>query len=61
MPCTEKRAWLLLKRRRARMHRVVPFVIRLVDHTRTGCMLQPVRVKLDPGQQDHQRCSGTRI
>ncbi|MDN7182375.1 RRXRR domain-containing protein, partial [Caballeronia sp. SEWSISQ10-4 2] len=31
MPCTEKRARLLLERGRARVHRVVPFVIRLTD------------------------------
>jgi hypothetical protein len=29
MPCTEKRAKLLLARGRARVHRVSPFVIRL--------------------------------
>ena len=31
MPCTEKRARLLLARGRARVHRLVPMVIRLVD------------------------------
>jgi hypothetical protein len=31
MPCTEKRARLLLECARARVHRVVPFVIRLTD------------------------------
>jgi len=33
MPCTEKRARLMLERRRARVHRMVPFTIRLVDRT----------------------------
>lgn len=51
MPCTEKRARLLLQRGRARVHRAVPFVIRLVDRTRADSDLQPVRVKLDPGSK----------
>lgn len=51
MPCSEKRARLLLHRGRARVHRVVPFVIRLVDRTRSDSALQPVRVKLDPGSK----------
>lgn len=51
MPCTEKRAKLLLARSRARVHRVVPFVIRLVDRKVANSALQPVRVKLDPGSK----------
>ncbi|WP_300054788.1 RNA-guided endonuclease IscB [Malikia sp.] len=51
MPCTEKRARLLLERGRARVHRLVPFVIRLVDRQVTDCALQPLRVKLDPGSK----------
>ncbi len=51
MPCTEKRARLLLKRGRARVHRVVPFVIRLVDRTQANSDFQPVRVKIDPGSK----------
>jgi 5-methylcytosine-specific restriction endonuclease McrA len=51
MPCSEKRARLLLERRRARVHRVVPFVIRLVDREQSTGALQPVRVKLDPGSK----------
>ena len=31
MPCTEKRARLLLSRALARVHKLVPFVIRLRD------------------------------
>ena len=31
MPCTEKRARLLLERGRVRVHRVMPFVIRLIE------------------------------
>ena len=51
MPCSEKRARLLLERGRARVHRVVPMVIRLVDRQVADCTLQPVRVKLDPGSK----------
>jgi 5-methylcytosine-specific restriction endonuclease McrA len=51
MPCTEKRARLLLVRGRARVHRVVPFVIRLVDRTAASCQFQPLRIKLDPGSK----------
>jgi 5-methylcytosine-specific restriction endonuclease McrA len=51
MPCSEKRARLLLERGRARVHRVVPFVIRLVDRTQADCALQALRLKLDPGSK----------
>jgi len=51
MPCTEKRARLLLERGRARVHRVVPFVIRLVDRRADSCQFQPLRVTIDPGSK----------
>ncbi len=51
MPCSEKRARLLLTRGRARVHRVVPFVIRLVDRERANCTVQPLRVKLTAGSK----------
>jgi 5-methylcytosine-specific restriction endonuclease McrA len=51
MPCSEKRARLLLKRGRARVHRLVPFTIRIVDRSVEDCALQPVRLKLDPGSK----------
>jgi 5-methylcytosine-specific restriction endonuclease McrA len=51
MPCTEKRARLLLERGRARVHRVLPFVIRLTDRTADSCAFQPLRLKLDPGSK----------
>ena len=51
MPCSEKRARLLLERGRARVHRVVPFVIRLVDREQASCERQPVHIKLDPGSK----------
>ncbi|AEK58647.1 HNH endonuclease domain protein [Acidithiobacillus caldus SM-1] len=49
MPCSEKRARLLLERGRARVHRMVPFTIRLVDRLQKDSVLQPMRLKLDPG------------
>ena len=51
MPCTEKRAKLLLARGRARVHRLVPFVIRLIDRRAVSCALQPLRIKLNPGSK----------
>ena len=47
MPCSEKRARLLLERGRARVHRLVPFTIRLIEES----VVQPVRLKLDPGSK----------
>jgi 5-methylcytosine-specific restriction endonuclease McrA len=51
MPCTEKRARLLLARGRARVHRLVPMVIRLTDRQIASCDLQPLRLKFDPGSK----------
>lgn len=51
MPCTEKRARLLLERGRARVHKVVPFTIRIVDRQIKDCEFQALRVKIDPGSQ----------
>ena len=51
MPCTEKRARLLLERGRARVHRLMPFAIRLVDRKAQECSFQPLRIKLDPGSK----------
>ncbi|MDD2610413.1 MAG: RRXRR domain-containing protein [Giesbergeria sp.] len=51
MPCTEKRARLLLARGRARVHRIVPMVIRLTDRQIASCDLQPLHLKLDPGSK----------
>ena len=49
MPCTERRARLLLSRGRAVVHRRTPLVIRLKDrHVENSCV-QPVALKLDPG------------
>ena len=51
MPCSEKRARKLLAAGRARVHRVMPFVIRLVDRRLQDSALQPLRVKIDPGSK----------
>ena len=51
MPCTEKRARLLLDRGRARVHRLVPMVIRLIDRQADDCDFQPLRLKIDPGSK----------
>ncbi len=51
MPCSEKRARLMLSRGRARVHQMIPFTIRLVDRLLEDSELQPVRLKLDPGSK----------
>ena len=49
MPCSEKRARILLGAGRAVVHRSRPFVIRLKDRLRAQSVVQPVALKLDPG------------
>jgi 5-methylcytosine-specific restriction endonuclease McrA len=49
MPCSEKRARLLLEHGRAVVVKRYPFTIRLRD--RVGGNTQPVKVKLDPGSK----------
>jgi 5-methylcytosine-specific restriction endonuclease McrA len=51
MPCSEKRARKLLESGRARVHRLKPFTIRLVDRMQKDSALQSVRIKIDPGSQ----------
>ena len=51
MPCSEKRARLMLERGRARVARRFPFTIRLVDRLVADSEAQPVRIKLDPGSK----------
>lgn len=51
MPCSEKRARLMLERGRARVHRMAPFTIRLVDRRIEDSAVQPVCLKLDPGSK----------
>lgn len=49
MPCTPKRARLLLDSRRARVHRLFPFAIRLTDRLAADSVFQSLDLKLDPG------------
>src|SRR4051812_45647052 len=49
MPCTERRARLLLARKRAVVVRLYPFTIRLKD--RVDGDLQPIRLSVDPGSK----------
>lgn len=51
MPCSEKRARLLLERGRARIHKMVPFTIRLIDREVADCDLQELSIKIDPGSK----------
>jgi len=51
MPCSEKRARKLLDSGRARVHRLIPFSIRIVDLEAADCVLQPVKIKIDPGSK----------
>lgn len=51
MPCSEKRARVLLQRGRARVHRMVPFTIRLVDRLQEDSMLQDVKTSIAPGSK----------
>jgi len=51
MPCSEKRARLLLERGRACVHHMVPFVIRLTDRCAESCAFQMLRIKFDPGSK----------
>ncbi len=51
MPCSERRARLLLHRKRAVVHRMVPLTIRLKDRRREDSQVQGVALKLDPGSR----------
>ena len=51
MPCSEKRARLLLERGRARVHKMLPFTIRVVDRLAEDSEFQALRIKLDPGSK----------
>lgn len=51
MPCSEKRARKLLQVKRARIVRIYPFTLRIVDRTVADSTLQPLTVKLDPGSK----------
>jgi len=49
MPCSERKARLLLSRKRAVVHRQMPFTIRLKDRLREESAVQTLVLKLDPG------------
>ena len=51
MPCRPARARRLLKSGRARVVKLFPFTIRLVDRLLEDSFAQPVLVKLDPGSR----------
>jgi 5-methylcytosine-specific restriction endonuclease McrA len=51
MPTTPRRARLLLARKRAVVHRLQPFTIRLKDRRVQESVLQPVVLKIDPGSR----------
>lgn len=56
MPCTGKRARLLLERKRARVFRMEPFTIQLLDRLQEDCELQDITVKIDPGSKTTGLC-----
>lgn len=51
MPCSEKRARLLLERRRAVVKRIRPFVIQMTDRNRSNSSIQDLEIKIDPGSK----------
>ena len=51
MPCTEKRARLLLERNRARIHRLYPMVIRVRNRLAQNCSFQDLNLKLNSGSK----------
>lgn len=56
MPCSEARARKLLAAGRARVHRLYPFAVRLVDRRVETSTLQPMRLSLDPGSKTTGLC-----
>lgn len=51
MPCSERRARILLSKTRAVVHKISPFTIRLKDRKKEDSVLQELRLKLDPGSK----------
>ncbi len=51
MPCSEKRARTLLANGRARVHRLYPFTIRLINRKAEDSAFQPITIKIDPGSK----------
>lgn len=57
MPCHPSRARELLCKGRARVHKLYPFTIRLVDRTVAQSEVDGVQVKIDPGS----KCTGIAV
>jgi 5-methylcytosine-specific restriction endonuclease McrA len=51
MPTTQKRARQLLEKGRARIHKIAPFTIRIVDIDARNYNLPPLLIKIDPGSK----------
>lgn len=51
MPCSEKRARKLIQAKRAKVHKMIPFTIRLLDVKQANIQLQPIHFKTDPGSK----------
>jgi 5-methylcytosine-specific restriction endonuclease McrA len=51
MPCHPARAKKLLRKGRARVHKMVPFTIRLIDRSVQDSVVQPVLLLVDPGSK----------
>ena len=51
MPFSEKRARKLLESGRARVHRMYPFCIRLIDRRVENSVLQALRLSIGPGSK----------
>ncbi len=52
MPCSERKARKLLEKGRAKIHRTIPFVIRLKDVSVDQMSLPPLQLKIDPGSKE---------
>lgn len=50
-PCSEKRARQLLERGRARVHKLHPFTIRVIDRELEDSTVRPLTIRLDPGSK----------
>ena len=60
MPCSEKRARLLLERGRARIHKMSPFTIRLVDRLVENSATAAASGQDRPGLEDHRHGARSR-
>lgn len=50
-PCSEKRARRLLESGRARVHKMRPFTIRLIDRKVEGSVVHPLTARINPGSK----------